>query len=114
MANTAHHAPSSLAGAAFTALPFVKPVRDGVTRYWSPPPASSYEEASDMGRTCAVQLARWLQQNADGAAGQALVIWVVSAMFEQKATPISRGYRAGFLSQIAGAVAGQTTTGVAS
>lgn len=98
-------APSSLAGAPFSALPFFRTDGHPPRRYWAPPRAYSYAQASIIGTECATQLVAWLRAN-DGHMGQALLIGTLTDLYAGRDTVIALGYRAGFAAQLALAAGG--------
>lgn len=106
----AHPAPQSvppLAGRPFTTLPFVaQPGSRRRRRYWSPPKASSYGQASTIGAQCGAQLVAWLRAN-PYPEGEALLIWTLLDAYSAPNSEIQTGYRAGLVSQIARALSGR-------
>lgn len=105
MAHT-QSAPAALAGAPFSALSFI-PARSATSRarpsYWAPRGAKTYEQASEIGRQCARELVEWMRAN-DRAVGEALLIWTLGDAYSARQTLVQRGYRAGFVAELARAV----------
>lgn len=109
----AHPAPAArtapaaqhLAGQPFSTLGFIARPGSRRRRYWAPPRASTYAQASAIGAECGAQLVAWLKAN-PAPEGEALAIWTLLDAHAGTSL-VSRGYRAGLVAQIARAISGR-------